>query len=251
MTVFSPDDLDIVKGGPGIRRDLLDNLLVTLHVKNEAARDEFSRVLRQRNALLRQLHGRLDDASAVTLDVWDQRFAESGERLAGLRRRVTEQLRPHVIEGYVAVAGRVLDVGLEYRSDWAARGLIAALTESRADDVRRGISLVGPHRDELVLSLSGLPARTHASQGEQRSLVLALRLGSHSLAIEATGHTPVLVLDDVFSELDERRSAALLGSLPAGQTILTSASGMPSGVSPDQVLEVPRPDAGSTVAESG
>jgi DNA replication and repair protein RecF len=117
-------------------------------------------------------------------------------------------------------------------------GLAAALEAARRDELRRGVSLVGPHRDDLVLHLDGLPSRTHASQGEQRSLALALRLAAHRVVADATGSSPILLLDDVFSELDPDRSAALLAHLPPGQTVLSSAAGLPPGAMPELVLRV-------------
>ena len=104
--------------------------------------------------------------------------------------------------------------------------------------LRRGASLVGPHRDDLVLTIAGLPSRTHASQGEQRSLALALRLAAHRVVADSTGAPPILLLDDVFSELDPERSAALLAHLPPGQTVLSSAAGLPPGARPELVLDV-------------
>src|SRR5690606_31220926 len=117
-------------------------------------------------------------------------------------------------------------------------GLAAALAAARADDLRRGVSTVGPHRDDLAVALGGLPARTHASQGEQRSLALALRLAVHETVADVVGATPLLLLDDVFSELDADRSAALLASLPPGQTLLTTAGRLPDGAVPDLVVRV-------------
>lgn len=238
VTVFAPDDLELVKGGPAERREFLDELLVTLHPKNEVACEEFAKVLRQRNALLKQLGGRLDESAALTLDVWDLKLAEAGERLAGLRRRVVAQLRPYVTDAHEVITGRPTPVDLDYESDWQAGALAAALEAGRADDVRRGVSLVGPHRDELGIRLGGLPTRTHASQGEQRSLALSLRLAAHRLATDALGRPPVLILDDVFSELDDRRSTALLAGVPAGQTIVTSATALPAAACPDVVLQL-------------
>jgi DNA replication and repair protein RecF len=112
------------------------------------------------------------------------------------------------------------------------------LAAARADEIRRGVTLVGPHRDELEISLHGLGARTHASQGEQRTLALALRLASHRLVAEATGTVPLLLLDDVFSELDPRRSDALVRHLPAGQTVLTTASVFPETVRADRFVSL-------------
>lgn len=241
VTVFSPDDLEIVKGGPAGRRDFLDDLLVTLHPKNEGARDEFAKVLKQRNALLKQLGGRLDEAAALTLDIWDLRLAETGERLAGLRRRLVAQLSDYVTDAYATISGRPADLVLEYRPSWEPARLAEALVAGRDDDVRRGISLVGPHRDDLEIRLNGLATRTHASQGEQRSVVLALRLAAHRLSTDALGSAPVLILDDVFSELDEHRATALLAGVPAGQAVVTSATPLPEAARPDHVLRLVAP----------
>lgn len=245
VSVFSPDDLVLVKGGPGDRRRYLDDALVALHPRYDAVRSDVDRILRHRNALLRQTGGRIDEGAAFTLDVWDAKLAEAGEALANARAQLVERLRPALAQAYGAVAGAPAAVGVEYRAPWRAEGLAAALAAARRDELRRGVSLVGPHRDDLVLEIGGLPARTHRSQGEQRSLAFALRLASHEIITEETGTPPVLLLDDVFSELDHGRSAALVESLPAGQTVLTSAAGLPPGAKPERLLLV----EGSTVRD--
>jgi DNA replication and repair protein RecF len=237
VSVFAPDDLQVVKGGPGDRRRLLDELLVSLHPKHDGTQADVDRVLRQRNTLLRQAGGRLGAEVASTLDVWDAKLAEVGEALAASREQVVTRLEPEVGKAYDDVAVTAADVGLAYRRSWAGP-LADALAASRADDVRRGVTLVGPHRDELVLTIGALPARTHASQGEQRSLALALRLGAHRLVAEDIGEPPVLLLDDVFSELDAARSDALLHHLPPGQALLTTAAAVPAGARPDLVVRV-------------
>jgi DNA replication and repair protein RecF len=131
-------------------------------------------------------------------------------------------------------------VQLRYQASWAGgeADLAAALVAGRAVDVARGVSTVGPHRDELTIELDAMAARSHASQGEQRCLALALKLAAHRLATEATGEPPLLLLDDVFSELDPARCAALVEHLPTGQALLTSADRLPTGSRPDQVYRV-------------
>jgi DNA replication and repair protein RecF len=238
ITVFSPDDLALVKGGPGLRRTYLDQLLVSLDPRNDALRSEFERALRQRNALLKQTKGRLDEAAELTLEVWDAKVAAAGEELARRRADLVDSISPLVTTAYGDVAGAVEPVSLHYEAPWRQRGLAESLTAARPDELRRGITLVGPHRDDLLVGLNSLPARTHSSQGEQRSLALALRLAAHRLVTDVVGSPPVLLLDDVFSELDPERSAALLASLPTGQTLLSTAAGLPTGVRADQVLEV-------------
>jgi DNA replication and repair protein RecF len=228
VSVFSPDDLDLVKGGPSSRRRYLDATLVAGHPRNDALLGELDRVLRQRNALLKQSGGRLTAEIESTLDVWDAKLTEAGSAVAAAREELVGWLEPEVAKAYDHVAHTAADVGVAYRRSWEGP-LAEALAAGRSDDIRRGLSLVGPHRDDLELSIGGLPSRTHASQGEQRSLALALRLGAHGVITEAAGSPPVLLLDDVFSELDPERSAALLAHLPAGQAILTTAGAVPDG----------------------
>ncbi|MGH9057027.1 MAG: DNA replication/repair protein RecF [Acidimicrobiales bacterium] len=246
-TVFSPDDLALVKGGPQGRRDYLDGVLAALHPRHQATLVEVERVLRQRNALLKSSgagprrpgggpgRGRPDVPAEVasTLDVWDHKLATSGEALASAREQLGADLAAGVSYAYgylaraVAHRGRA-EVGLRYRRSWQG-SLAGALAASRADDLRRGVTTIGPQRDDLDLYVGDLPARTHASQGEQRSLALALRLGGHHLVAGEAGSTPILLLDDVFSELDADRSDALLACLPSGQAILTTAGEAPPG----------------------
>jgi DNA replication and repair protein RecF len=238
VTVFTPDDLTLVKGGPGERRRLLDDALVSLHVRHDRTRTDYERVLRHRNALLKQVGGRLDADAAATLDVWDAKLADAGERLGTARAHLVEALDPFLQEAYITLAPATAHVRAHYSAPWREIGLARALIDARREELRRGQTLVGPHRDDLELDIDGLPARTHRSQGEQRSLALALRLAVHRHVEASTGSTPVLLLDDVFSELDAARSAALLASLPAVQTLLTSAAGLPPGTSPELVLDV-------------
>lgn len=237
-SVFSPDDLVLVKGGPGERRRFLDETLVALALKNDALRLEVDRILRQRNTLLRQTGGRLDGDAIVTLDVWDERLAQVGEQLGHARQVLVENVTPYVRTAYAHLAGEMTDIGLSYSPSWRTIGLAEALRAARNDDVRRGVSTVGPHRDELELSIDGLPARTHASQGEQRTLALGLRLGAHRLVSERAESSPVLILDDVLSELDEERATALLNDIPAGQVIITTASALPAAAQPDRILYI-------------
>jgi DNA replication and repair protein RecF len=238
VTVFAPDDLDLVKGGPAERRRYLDDALVASHPRYDALRSEVDKVLKQRNALLKNAGGRLDESAAFTLDVWDAKLVEAGGAQASARQNLLARLAPELSRTYDAVAHGPAEVTAAYVAEWAGRGLADALAAARKDDVRRGVSTVGPHRDDVDLAIGGLPARTHASQGEQRSLALALRLAAHHVITDVTGSAPVLLLDDVFSELDPDRSDALLANLPAGQTLLTSASGLPPKASPELVLEV-------------
>ena len=238
VSVFAPDDLIIVKGGPAERRRFLDDALVALRTSYDTMRLELDKIVRQRNSLLKQAGGRLSDEIGITLDVWDARLADVGEQLGHARATLVARCQPMVSEAYEQLAGEVAPVELVYEPGWRRIGLVQALAESRAIDVRRGVSTVGPQRDELAIGLNGLPARTHASQGEQRTLALAMRLAAHRLVAERTGSTPVLVLDDVLSELDPVRAAALLANLPPGQVVITSASPLPPAAQPDRVIEI-------------
>jgi DNA replication and repair protein RecF len=238
VSVFAPDDLALVKDGPGERRGYLDDALVALRPSNDALRSELDRVLRQRNALLRQSGGRMTPEIETTLAVWDEKLVEVGESFADKRMDLIELLRPELGQAYAEVADGPVEIEVTYESTWRAKGLAEALQEARRDELRRGVTLVGPHRDELAISIAGLPSRTHASQGEQRSLALAMRLAAHAVVTEAVGEPPILLLDDVFSELDPGRSRALVEHLPKGQAVLTTATDLPPDTHPDEVVRV-------------
>jgi DNA replication and repair protein RecF len=197
------------------------------------------RVLRQRAALLRQAGGRVSADVASTLDVWDQRLADAGKVLVTARERLVTALDEFVRPAYARMAG-VPDevvVSQEYIRSWSGE-LLDALAAHRTEDLRRGVNTVGPHRDDLLLTLDGREARTHASQGEQRCLALALRIGVHQLVTIRTSLTPTLLLDDVFSELDPARSRALVAELPPGQSILTTAAPLPEGIAVARLLHI-------------
>jgi len=238
ISVFAPDDLELVKGGPSARRRYLDDTLVALAPKHEALRRDLDRILKQRTSLLRQSGGRLSPDIAVTLDVWDAKLVTAGEALADARAALVGDLEPALAKAYADVAPDRGVVSASYDAPWRPGGLAAALAEARHEELRRGVCLVGPHRDDLTLGINAMPARTHASQGEQRSMALALRLGAHRLVADALDDVPVLLLDDVFSELDPGRTEALLHHLPPGQAVLTTAGPIPAGAEPDQVVTV-------------
>lgn len=243
VTVFAPDDLDLVKGGPGLRRNYLDDLLVATAPRYEAVRAEFDKVLKHRNALLKR--GVRGEDDRVTLDVFDEQLARSGAALADGRLGLVDALFPLVRDAYGDLAPSAGKVGAAYRAAWLGSdgeipdrsGLEEALRRSleehrRAELERRG-TLVGPQRDDWELTLDDLDVRTHASQGEQRTMALALRLGGHRRVTQATGDDPALLLDDVFSELDLSRAHALVGHLPATQTLVTTAVDLPEGLRVD------------------
>ena len=242
-TVFSPDDLVLVKGGPGERRRFLDDALVALSVKLDATRREVDRIVRQRNAFLKQIGYRpnpsaLSAEHVMTLDVWDEKLADAGGALGDARAHLVAQLQPMVNRAYEDLATRATPTDVMYEPEWRRVGLAHALSGARSEDLRRSVTTVGPHRDDLDLFINGLPARTQASQGEQRTLALALRLATHRLVTDRVGSPPVLVLDDVLSELDPDRATALLAHMPAGQVIITSAGGLPPAARPDRILRI-------------
>jgi DNA replication and repair protein RecF len=262
VTVFSPDDLALVKGPPAGRRSYLDDLMVALAPRKDDLLTELERVLKQRNALLKSAFstgwrpGReLPSDVAFTLDVWDAKLATVGEQLVSARTALTADLAPHVADAYTDLAtgsatSSRLSTELSYAASWAGP-LDAALAAARQDDLRRGVTTVGPQRDDLALDIGRLPARTHASQGEQRTLALALRLAAHRLLTTAIGMAPVLLLDDVFSELDPARAEALMANLPAlsaAQAILTTAGALPASADAGAVASRFRVEGGKLLS---
>ena len=236
-TVFSPEDIGVIRSGPADRRRFLDETLAVVDPKAARSSEEVEKILRQRSALLRGSGRRISPEVAATLDVWDSRLDDAGTRLVAAREELVVQLAPVTQAHYSRLAGQETSVTMVYRRSWEGQ-LLEALAGSRQKDLERGVSLIGPHRDELEVALQGLPSRTHASQGEQRSLALALQLAAHQLATERLGSAPLLLLDDVFSELDPQRSAALLAGLPTGQALLTTALPAPEGVEAAKIYEV-------------
>jgi len=236
-TVFAPEDLGLVRGDPEERRRFLDTLAVQRLPRYHGSRQDYDRVLRQRNTLLRSGGGRLPGSALATLEVWDEKLASAGAEIWSERLRLVAALTPRVELAYQRLAGRDDAVDVAYVSSVAGPGspdpdpdpakLAQALRErlgaDRAREVERGLTLSGPHRDDLALALRGLPARTHASHGEAWSLALALRLGSHRLLTEE-GEEPVLLMDDVFAELDrQRRDRVAEAARAAEQTVVTAA----------------------------
>jgi DNA replication and repair protein RecF len=241
--VFSPEDLALVKGDPSDRRRFLDTLLITRTPRLAGVRSDYDRILRQRNTLLktagagrRSGRGGGGDGALATLDVWDEHLAQAGASLLAARLELVEALRPYVVSGYGKIAAQAsarMDVGLAYKSSFElpsgtpdrevlAAALLAAVAARRSDELDRGISLVGPHRDELVLSLGDLPAKGYASHGESWSMALALRIAAYDL-LRSEGDDPILILDDVFAELDKDRRDQLAGLVGDAEQVLVTA----------------------------
>ena len=243
--VFSPDDLTLVKGDPSERRKLLDDLLVLRAPRLAGVRSDYDRILRQRNSLLKTAgvaRGSARDAAMSTLEIWDDNLARVGSEILGARLQLVEDLRPYLGKAYEAVARGASrdDADLDYKAsievgapDQAAlqQALLDAIAVKRKDELDRGISLVGPHRDELLLTLgtgSGpddlrLPVKGYASHGESWSFALALRLASYDL-LRADGDDPILVLDDVFAELDAERRSQLAELVAGAEQVLVTAA---------------------------
>jgi DNA replication and repair protein RecF len=238
VSVFSPDDLDLIKGGPSFRRDFLDDTIVSLDSPSDALFQKLERILKQRNALLKQIRSRTDESSSSTLEVWDKRLDEIARTILDQRLDLLAQLEPLVRESYKSLSDSSEEVRLRYSKSWEGESLYDELQEVQAADIRRAVTSLGPHRDELVITVNSLLARTEASQGEQRTAALALKLAAHKLVSSRLGEPPLLLLDDVLSELDPQRSTALLENLDHGQTIISTAAILPDVVTPDTLLNL-------------
>ncbi|MCC0097111.1 DNA replication/repair protein RecF [Streptomyces flavotricini] len=243
--LFAPEDLALVKGDPGERRRFLDELVTARSPRMAGVRSDYERVLKQRNTLLksaamaRRHGGRSMDLS--TLDVWDQHLARAGAELLAQRLDLIATLLPLADKAYEQLAPGGGPLGLAYKSSAAGEGgrsvddggartredlyevLLSALAEVRKQEIERGVTLVGPHRDDVLLRLGDLPAKGYASHGESWSYALALRLASYEL-LRSEGAEPVLILDDVFAELDARRRERLAELVAAGEQVLVTAA---------------------------
>lgn len=233
--MFSPDDLALVKGDPSDRRRFLDTLLTMRTPRLAGVRSDYDRVLRQRNTLLKSARTRRD-VDMSTLDIWDDKLATLGGELVAQRLQLLEDLAPHLAKAYLQVAAEsapdrrdvratyVPSVQLDGTSTEAVReALLAGIADRRRDELERGVSLVGPHRDEALLEIGTLPAKGYASHGESWSLALALKLASFALLRE-DDDDPVLILDDVFAELDQGRREQLATLVADAEQVLVTAA---------------------------
>jgi DNA replication and repair protein RecF len=238
--LFAPEDLALVRGDPGERRHFLDELLVARVPRFAGVRADYERVLRQRSALLKTARSNRRGAELGTLEAWDGHLARHGAALLSARLRLTGELAEPVRGAYAQVAPESVPVGLRYRASLPAltgaegpeeleRALLEELARVRDQELERGVCLVGPHRDDLELRLGDGPAKGYASHGEAWSLALALRLGSFELLRDdlggpADGADPILILDDVFAELDTRRRQALAELAVRAEQVLVTAA---------------------------
>ncbi|GAA3762260.1 DNA replication and repair protein RecF [Spinactinospora alkalitolerans] len=238
--LFAPEDLALVKGDPGERRRFLDELLVARTPRYAGVRSDYERVLKQRNALLKSASARYFKQRAEpdlsTLDVWDDHLARAGAELLAARLALVAELQPLVAKAYSELTTSGGPPTLHYRGSAAdddvplpmdrpqlVDTLRRALAEARTQELQRGVSLVGPHRDDLQLRLDDMPAKGYASQGESWSYALSLRLAGFEL-LRADGDDPVLILDDVFAELDSERRRRLAEHVRTAEQVLVSAA---------------------------
>jgi len=248
--LFAPEDLSLVRGEPSGRRRFLDQLLVQLTPRLSSVFADYERVVRQRNTLLKSARGaRLPETGLSTLEIWNERLIDLGSEIIEARGALVARLRPHVEDAYVAIAGEsqraelaneLSILGAQPDEDpsvedaavrteiTAAEAVVAftnALVQRRRAELDRGLTLVGPHRDDLLLTLNGLPARTHASHGESWSFALSLKLASAALLrAESPAGDPVLMLDDVFAELDQNRRGRLAAAVRDYEQVLITAA---------------------------
>jgi DNA replication and repair protein RecF len=238
--VFSPEDLTLVKGDPSERRRFLDDLLVLRTPRLAGTRADYDRVLKQRNSLLKTAglaRGSAREGALATLAVWDEQLARHGAELLRSRLALVDDLRPYVGKAYETVARGASrdDAEIEYRSSVPVEGepeqaILEELARRQKEELDRGISLVGPHRDELLLWLGRgagdqgrLPVKGYASHGESWSFALALRLAAYDL-LRSDGDDPILILDDVFAELDSERRAQLADLVAGAEQVLVTAA---------------------------
>lgn len=250
--LFAPEDIAVVKGDPDQRRRYLDDLLVAMRPRFAGIRADYERVLRQRTALLKSAKAR-GAVPPGALEVWDDHLVTAGAQLTAGRLRLVRELRNLIASSYSAVSGTERDTDLRYRMSAHSQGLAEADTSPepepdieklagtlrealalrRRAELERAVCLVGPHRDELELGIGGLPARGYASHGESWSLALALRLAGYQL-LRAGGDDPVLMLDDVFAELDSARRERLAELVGDAEQVLVTAAvpeDVPAGLS--------------------
>ncbi|BCN61549.1 DNA replication/repair protein RecF [Prescottella equi] len=251
--LFAPEDLSLVRGDPGDRRRFLDELLTARRPRMAGVRADYDKVLRQRSALLKTAGGALrrgarssDGASALaTLDIWDGHLAAHGAQLLASRLRLVHDLAPHLVASYRSLAPESRPASVRYKSSLGTSlplelldptrepdpddvellevSFLNELSEMRQREIERGVCLVGPHRDDLELILGDQPAKGFASHGESWSFALSMRLGAFFL-LRDDGSDPVLMLDDVFAELDRKRRAALAGVAAQAEQVLITAA---------------------------
>ena len=232
--IFSPEDLELVKGEPSARRKFIDELSTLLTPKFSNTRSDYERTLKQRNTLLKSLGRRSPSPQArATLDAWDEQLISFGSEIIFTRLENIKKIQPHVTEFGTTISGDTEPLHLNYLNNWLSletkdiseiEKLFRAELENRnKDEIDRGITLVGPHRDDLNIQLSEMPAKGYASHGQSWSIAIALRLAAFK-TLREHDDDPILILDDVFAELDERRRNRLISIISdVEQTLITAA----------------------------
>ena len=222
ITIFSPRDIEIISGSPSERRDFIDNSLIMMGPRASDSVDSFERLLRHRSSLLKTISFSKDETLLEMLGVFDEKLAEEGERLTRMRLALLAKIEPVLSNLYAGISGNSDTVSITYSSTWG-HDLHDALTISRKEDIKRGSTSVGPHRDEIVFALNGMNARHEASQGEQRTLAFSLIMGLNEIVRDRIDEDPIVLLDDVFSELDERRIEKVLEISQSAQVVVTTS----------------------------
>lgn len=223
VVLFWPDDLGLVKGSPELRRRFLNQMLVQVQPGYARALAGLRRVLEQRNSLLKRISA--GEGGEDTLETWNAELVQVSAEIASARARAVLQLQPEAARCHAEIAG---GERLEIRYEGPPENLAEAVNNSLGEDLRRGTTSVGPHRDDLAILLEGEDARAFGSQGQQRTAVVSLKLAEAALIEGRTNERPVLLLDDVLSELDGERRAALLGEVGGGgQVVITSVEAGP------------------------
>jgi len=247
--IFSPEDLELVKGEPSARRKFIDELSTLLTPKFSNTRSDYERILKHRNTLLKSLGRRTPSTQArATLDAWNEQLIQSGSEIIFNRLQNIEKIKPHISEFGTSISGDTEPLFLNYSNHWlpievTSKSEISELFETELesrnqDEIDRGATLVGPHRDDLNLQLSNMPAKGYASHGQSWSIAIALRLAAFK-TLREHDDDPILILDDVFAELDERRRTRLISIISdVEQTLITAAvvEDIPKGLPSNQLL---------------
>lgn len=247
--IFSPEDLDLVKGDPAARRRFIDELGTLLTPKFSNTRSDYERTLKQRNTLLKSLGRRSPSTQArATLDAWDEQLIQSGAEIIYTRLENIKRIEPHLTEFGTAISGDTEPLLTSYTNSWLPSEIVdkneivelfkTELENRNKDEVDRGVTLVGPHRDDLNIQLSNLPAKGYASHGQSWSIAIALRLAAFK-SLREHDDDPILILDDVFAELDEKRRTRLISIITdVEQTLITAAvlEDIPKGLPSNQLL---------------
>lgn len=233
--VFSPDHLDLIKGGPAERRRAIDIVIGQIKPRYIQLVSEYQKLLLQRNTLLKDI--KFSSSLLDTLDVWDFSLARTGSIIAKTRESFVKRLIPLCMEVYDGISGGKESFDMKYSctaaldSEISQPTMLELLKKCRGEDMQNGSTSIGPHRDDILIEINGISARNFGSQGQQRSGVLALKLGECALMQEVTGHSPIILLDDVMSELDDNRRDFLLHRLKERQIFITCCD-------PNQIVDV-------------